>query len=78
MKIHSVRPLVLVSAMALGLLHGCAGDPANLAPTAENKTQASDNKAFTYGSPKAENFPAGTRDWWEAMVREGRTGISKN
>ena len=70
MKIHSVGPLVLASAMALGLLHGCVADPGNL-------TQASANKAFTYGSPKAENFPSGSREWWQAMEREGRTGGNK-
>jgi hypothetical protein len=71
MKKHSIGPLVLASVLALGLLHGCANDPQNLTP-------ASQNNAPTYGSPKAENFPAGSRDWWEAMVREGRAGSSRD
>lgn len=29
---------------------------------------------FTYGNPKAEAYPTGTREWWNAMEREGRTG----
>jgi hypothetical protein len=29
---------------------------------------------YTYGNPKAEAYPTGTSDWWNAMEREGRTG----
>ena len=33
-----------------------------------------DGYGFTYGNPKAEFYPIGSRDWWSAMEREGRTG----
>ena len=29
---------------------------------------------FTYGNPTPESFPTGSRAWWEAMERWGRTG----
>jgi hypothetical protein len=31
---------------------------------------------YAYGAPKAEFYPAGSSAWWQAMEREGRTGIS--
>ena len=31
---------------------------------------------YVYGAPKAEFYPTGSSGWWQAMEREGRTGIS--
>ncbi len=31
---------------------------------------------YAYGAPKAEFYPTGSSAWWQAMEREGRTGIS--
>jgi hypothetical protein len=31
---------------------------------------------YVYGAPKAEFYPTGSSVWWQAMEREGRTGIS--
>jgi hypothetical protein len=31
---------------------------------------------YSYGAPRAEFYPAGSAAWWQAMEREGRTGIT--
>jgi hypothetical protein len=31
---------------------------------------------YSYGAPRAEFYPAGSSAWWQAMEREGRTGIT--
>ena len=31
---------------------------------------------YDYGAPRAEFYPTGSAAWWQAMEREGRTGIS--
>ena len=31
---------------------------------------------YSFGNPRAETYPTGTAAWWQAMEREGRTGLS--
>ena len=50
----------------------------NVADRGKRVSANGNQSAFTYGSPKAENFPTGSMEWWEAMQREGRTGITTN
>ena len=30
---------------------------------------------YDYGAPRAEFYPTGSTAWWQAMEREGRTGL---
>jgi hypothetical protein len=32
---------------------------------------------YDYGAPRAEFYPTGSEAWWQAMEREGRTGIPR-
>jgi hypothetical protein len=45
---------------------------------ADRGSRAPGNQPFTYGSPKADSYPAGSAEWWKAMEHEGRTGITRN
>jgi hypothetical protein len=78
MQKYHVGPAVLASVMAFGLLDGCAANSGSLTQTSESKTPVLAEKAFTYGSPKAEMFPTGSKEWWETMRREGRAGASSS
>jgi hypothetical protein len=31
---------------------------------------------YSYGTPRAEFYATGSSSWWQAMEREGRTGLS--
>jgi hypothetical protein len=31
---------------------------------------------YSYGAPRAEFYPTGSAAWWQAMQREGRTGVA--
>jgi hypothetical protein len=33
---------------------------------------------YAYGAPKAEFYPMGSAEWWQAMEREGRTGNTRD
>ena len=33
---------------------------------------------YDYGAPRAEFYPTGSAAWWQAMEREGRTGIRRD